>query len=252
MFLPLRSHTAAFSSTRIFLDFASILSAILSLRIRCTASSSACGGRPDRAPSPHQNEVFRPGQARLRLVQPGCGVGPAQKLLLGVGLASVHRLNLAKRTETLARRAQAKPNGVFEKYQILVLKIMACRNLEIVLCTSEPIFLELPSARVGSEPIFRIPLVSIEFSYQKLARPNPENRLDRSAVAPAFDNPIAARVLPAVLVLLPIAGLVHGPRPGFVCRPHPGRYRAGGYAASVRQHERPRAVDKFGRARHRT
>ena len=58
------------------------------------------------------------------------------------------RLNLAKRTEFLARRAQAKPNGVFEKYQILVLKIMACRNLEIVLCscTSEPIFLELPSA----------------------------------------------------------------------------------------------------------
>ena len=39
------------------------------------------------------------------------------------------RLNLAKRTEFLARRAQAKPNGVFEKYQILVLKIMACRNL---------------------------------------------------------------------------------------------------------------------------
>ena len=59
---------------------------------------------------------------------------------------------------------------------------------------------------------------------------------------------IGARVL---LVLLPIAKLVHGPRPGFVCRPHPGRYRAGGYAASVRQHERPRAVDKFGRARHR-
>ena len=60
------------------------------------------------------------------------------------------RLNLGKRTEFLARRAQAKPNGVhvFEKYQILVLKIMACRNLEIVLCscTSEPIFLELPGA----------------------------------------------------------------------------------------------------------
>ena len=50
----------------------------------------------------------------------------------------------------------------------------------------------------------------------------------------------------------PYCWTVHGPMPGSVCRPHPGRYRAGGYAASVRQHERPRAVDKFGRARHRT
>ena len=68
------------------------------------------------------------------------------------------RLNLAKRTEFLARRAQAKPNGVhvFEKYQILVIKIMACRNLEIVLCscTSEPIFLELPGANSEALSLF--------------------------------------------------------------------------------------------------
>ena len=73
-------------------------------------------------------------------------IAPAPVIMVNCDLP--RRLNLAKRTEFLARRAQAKPNGVFEKYQILVLKIMACRNLEIVLCscTSEPIFLELPSA----------------------------------------------------------------------------------------------------------